>query len=73
MAQTKINKENIEIKASLGEPIVEHDVSFSKDGNWIIHKTIVTTIKHKNYYKAMLENQAKKGVTPSSNFKGDAQ
>jgi len=37
-------------------PIVESIVAKSEDGKWIIHKTIITSIKSIKYYKKMLEN-----------------
>lgn len=37
-------------------PIVESSVSKSDDGKWIIHKTIITSIKSIKYYQKMLEN-----------------
>ena len=36
-------------------PIVETKISTSKDGKYLIHKTIITDIKPVNYYKAVLK------------------
>jgi hypothetical protein len=42
-----------------GKPIIETKITKSKDGKWVIHKTIITDIKSANYYKAILEGQLK--------------
>jgi len=39
------------------EPITETQISKSKDGKYIIHKTIITDIKPVKYYEKILENQ----------------
>ena len=36
-------------------PIVETQITKSKDGKWIIHKTIITDIKAVGYYNKVLE------------------
>jgi len=36
-------------------PIVESKVSKSKDGKFVMHKTIITDIKPVTYYDAVLE------------------
>lgn len=36
-------------------PIVETKISTSKDGKWVIHKTIITDIKAVNYYRAVIK------------------
>ncbi len=38
-------------------PIVESQVRRSKDGKYMIHRTIITQIKPMSYYKAVLENK----------------
>ncbi len=38
-------------------PIVESKVSKSKDGKFIMHKTVITDIKPVKYYDAVMENQ----------------
>ncbi|MDD5086878.1 MAG: hypothetical protein PHV16_03935 [Candidatus Nanoarchaeia archaeon] len=38
-------------------PIVESRVSKSKDGKFIMHKTVITDIKPVKYYDAVMENQ----------------
>ena len=43
-------------------PIVESKVSKSKDGKFVIHKTIITDIKPTTYYDAVLE-KAQEEVT----------
>ncbi len=37
-------------------PIIETNITLSKDGNFLIHKTTITNIKPVNYYKRILEN-----------------
>ena len=37
-------------------PIVESSVTKSDDGKWVIHKTVITSIKATKYYQKMLEN-----------------
>ena len=37
-------------------PIVESSVTKSDDGKWVIHKTVITSIKSIKYYQKMLEN-----------------
>ena len=36
-------------------PIVENKISKSKDGKYLIHKTVITDIKPTNYYGKVLE------------------
>lgn len=36
-------------------PIVEAQISKSKDGKWIIHRTIITDIKPVGYYREVLK------------------
>lgn len=40
-------------------PIVEVRITKSKDGQFVIHRTIITDIKPINYYKAVLEGSPK--------------
>lgn len=42
------------------ETIIESTYSLSSDGNYIIHKTIITDIRHINYVKKILTNQEEK-------------
>lgn len=47
-----------EVKTEQNEkrmPIVETRINKSKDGKYIIHKTIITDIKPYGYYKTMME------------------
>lgn len=37
-------------------PIVETKINRSKDGKWIIHKTIITDIKPVGYYRQVLKS-----------------
>ena len=37
------------------QPIVETKINKSKDGKWIIFKTIITDIKPISYYEKVLE------------------
>ena len=36
-------------------PIIESTVNKSDDGKWVIHKTIITSIKPIKYYEKMFE------------------
>lgn len=38
-----------------GKPILETHISKSKDGKYIIHKTVITDIKPVTYYQKVLE------------------
>jgi len=38
------------------KPITETQIGKSKDGKYIIHKTIITDIKPVKYYERVLEN-----------------
>ncbi len=40
-------------------PLIETKVSKSKDGRFLIHRTIITHIKPMVYYKAIVENASK--------------
>ena len=37
-------------------PIIEAQVHKSDDGKWVIHRTIITSIKPVKYFEKMLEN-----------------
>ncbi|NJL43901.1 MAG: hypothetical protein HC945_01070 [Nitrosarchaeum sp.] len=37
-------------------PLIEANISKSKDGKYLIHKTVITTIRPMAYYKAIAEN-----------------
>jgi hypothetical protein len=37
-------------------PKIETRISKSKDGRFLIHKTVMTTIRPVNYYKAIFNN-----------------
>lgn len=39
------------------KPIVETQVSKSKDGKYVIHKTIITDIKPVKYWEKVMENK----------------
>ncbi len=38
------------------KPIVETQISKSKDGKYLIHKTIITDIKPKLYYERVMKD-----------------
>lgn len=40
------------------EPIIETQISKSKDGRWVIHKTIITDIKPVTYFEQVIKSQA---------------
>ena len=37
-------------------PIIECHVNKSDDGKWIIHKTVITSIKPVKYFEKVLQN-----------------
>ncbi|MFC1678730.1 hypothetical protein ACFL2T_00725 [Elusimicrobiota bacterium] len=37
------------------DPIIECQINKSKDGRWIIHRTIITDIKPVNYFKKVIQ------------------
>lgn len=41
------------IKQLLEQPLLESSVGLSKDGKWVIHKTIITDIKSVKYYEKL--------------------
>lgn len=43
-------------------PQVEAKLTRSKDGKYLIHKTIITHIKPVEYYKAVIDNTIKENV-----------
>lgn len=44
------------LKQLVKMPIVETKINTSKDGKYIVHKTMITDIKPKEYYSKVLEN-----------------
>jgi hypothetical protein len=38
-------------------PIIESKVGKSKDGKYLIHRTVITTVRPVKYYQAILDNQ----------------
>jgi hypothetical protein len=56
------NNDGIEQKAegrNKNEPIIETQISKSKDGRWVIHKTIITDIKPVTYFEQVVKSQAR--------------
>lgn len=43
-------------------PLVEAKLARSKDGKYLIHKTIITHIKPVEYYKAVIDNTIEENV-----------
>ena len=41
------------------QPVVESNITLSKDGRWLIHKTVITDIKPVSYFEKVLENNKK--------------
>ena len=39
------------------QPIIENSVRKSKDGQWVIHKTVITDIKPVSYFQKVMEGQ----------------
>ncbi len=56
MAQEKLNDE-LRGRA----PILETKISKSKDGKWIIFRTIITEIKSVNYIQEIMKASGKRG------------
>ncbi len=50
------NNENSDTIREQRAPIVETKINRSKDGKWIIHKTIITDIKPVGYYRQVLKS-----------------
>jgi hypothetical protein len=40
-------------------PIIENKITTSKNGRWLIHRTIITHIMSTDYYRAVLANAVK--------------
>lgn len=40
-------------------PIIENKITTSKNGRWLIHRTIITHIMATDYYRAVLANAVK--------------
>ncbi len=40
-------------------PIIETQISKSKDGRWVIHKTIITDIKPVAYFEQVVKSQVR--------------
>ena len=43
----------------MGAPIIENKITMSKNGRWLIHRTIMTHIMPSDYYRAVLANSIK--------------
>lgn len=37
-------------------PVIETKITKSRDGKWLIHKTVITDIKPVSYYEKILES-----------------
>ena len=40
-------------------PLIENKITTSRDGRWLIHRTIITHIMPTDYYRAVLSNAIK--------------
>ncbi len=40
------------------QPIIESSVRKSKNGQWVIHKTVITDIKPVSYFQKVMEGRA---------------
>jgi hypothetical protein len=38
------------------QPIIETVITKSEDGEWVLHKTVITDIKPVSYFEKVLEN-----------------
>ena len=56
MSQQNLNEEFRE-----RSPILQTKISKSKDGKWIIFRTIITEIKSVNYIQEILKSSGKRG------------
>lgn len=54
MENEKISLSEKKIKQLIKQPLLESSVSLSKDGKWVIHKTIITDIKSVKYFEKVL-------------------
>ena len=43
-------------------PLVESKISKSKDGRFMIHRTVITDLKPVEYYKVVMENSGEEAV-----------
>jgi hypothetical protein len=43
----------------MGAPIIENKITTSRNGRWLIHRTIITHIMPTDYYRAVLANAVK--------------
>ena len=43
-------------------PLVESRISKSKDGRFMIHKTVITDLKPVEYYKVVMDNSGEEAV-----------
>lgn len=43
----------------MGEPVIENKITTSRNGRWLIHRTIITHIMPTDYYRAVLANAVK--------------
>jgi len=41
------------------QPLIENKITMSKNGRWLIHRTIITHIMPSDYYRAVLANSIK--------------
>ena len=53
MENKKISLSEKKIEQLNKQPLLETSVSLSKDGKWVIHKTIITDIKSVKYYEKL--------------------
>ena len=44
----------VKIQQLRKQPIIENSLKLSEDGNWVIHKTVITDIKPVSYFEKVL-------------------
>lgn len=52
---TFVSKQQVEKLRSM--PVIETKITTSKDGKWVIHETIIKSIKPAAYYQAVIDNE----------------
>ncbi len=56
MENEKVELSAKKIEQLRKQPIIESVVLKSEDGEWVIHKTVITDIKPVSYFQKVMEN-----------------
>jgi hypothetical protein len=62
MTENKIIIGDKKLKQLKNMPLIQTNVSKSKDGKWIINKTTITTIKPIQYFETILANDGEEEI-----------